>query len=76
MCEVFLRLLGIEWGEGGTRYRCFNRGYHDLGLLQVDYHYLFYVHMSSGLLFLCYEYVIVGIISKIYLKLYFKTSML
>ena len=28
-----------DWGvEGVTRYRCFNSRYHDLGLLQVDYH--------------------------------------
>ena len=47
MCGVFV------WGEGGeTISRCFNSGYRDLGLLQVDFS-LVYVHMSSGLLFLC-----------------------
>jgi len=44
--------LGIEWGRGGTS-RCFSSGYHDLGLLQVDFFLVVYVHMSSGLLFLC-----------------------
>lgn len=37
---VFLRVLG-DWvggGVGGTRSHRFNSGYHDLGLLQVDYH--------------------------------------
>jgi hypothetical protein len=51
MCGVFFEGAGDWVGgkRGGTRSRCFNSGYHDLGLLQV----LFYVHMSSGLLFLC-----------------------
>ena len=40
-------------GEGGTRSLCFNSGYHDLELLQVDLSLVVYVHMSSGLLFLC-----------------------
>jgi len=44
MCGVFF--LGC-WGlgererGGGTRSHGFNSGYHDLGLLQVDYHWLF-----------------------------------
>jgi len=31
---------GVWWlgGRGGVRSRCSNSGYHDLGLLQVDYH--------------------------------------
>jgi len=40
MCGVFFEGVG-DWigGEmGGTRALCFNSGYHDLGLLQVDYH--------------------------------------
>ena len=45
------RLSG-NW-VGGTRSRCFNNGYHDPGLLQVDFSLVVYVHMSSGLLFLC-----------------------
>jgi len=56
MCGVFFE--GIGGWVGGTRSRCFNRGYHDLGLLRVDYHY-----------------VIIGIISKIYLKICLKTSL-
>ena len=31
MCEVF-------WGGGGNEISCFIIGYHDLGLLLVDYH--------------------------------------
>ena len=31
-------LGGGVGGGGGTKSRCFNSGYHDLGLLQVDYH--------------------------------------
>jgi hypothetical protein len=53
---------------GGTKSRCFNSGYRDPGLVQVDFSLVVYVHMSGGLLFLCYGYVIVGIISKIYFK--------
>jgi len=44
--------LSVYWVEG-TRSRCFNNGYHDPGLLQVDFSLVVYVHMSSGLLFLC-----------------------
>jgi len=36
---VFFRILGIGLREeGGKRPPCFNSGYYDLGLLQVDYH--------------------------------------
>ena len=42
MCGVFFG----DW-VGGTGSRCFNRGYHDLGLLQVDLSLVVYVHMSS-----------------------------
>jgi hypothetical protein len=31
-------VCGGGGGGGGARSRCFNSGYHDLGLLQVDYH--------------------------------------
>jgi len=39
MCGVFFE-GAADWvgGGGGTRSRCFNSGYHDLWLLQVDYH--------------------------------------
>ena len=43
--------LGIGGGE--TRSRCFNSGYHDLELLQVDFSSVVFVHRSSGLLFVC-----------------------
>ena len=49
MCGVFVWGLGGGWG---MRSHCFNSGYHDLGLLQVDISLVVYVHMSSGLLFL------------------------
>jgi len=49
MCGVF----GDCVGGGGTRSFCFKRGYHDLGLLQVDLSLVVYVYVSSGLLFLC-----------------------
>jgi len=45
------RLSG-DW-EWGKRSRCFISGYHDPGLLQVDFSLVGYVHMSSELLFLC-----------------------
>jgi len=45
------RLSG-DWVEG-TRSHCFINGYHDPELLQVDFSLVVYVHMSSGLLFLC-----------------------
>jgi len=41
MLGVFLGCWGLGGGGGGkrgTRSRCFSSGYHDLGLLQVDYH--------------------------------------
>jgi len=38
MQDVWGVVLGY-WGFcGGTRSRCFNSGYHDLGLLWVNYH--------------------------------------
>ena len=41
-------------GGGGTRSRCSNGGYHDLGLLQVDYHSFSLHTCQIGFLFLCY----------------------
>jgi len=49
----YTRCVGrFVWGLGGwlgegTRSRCFDSGYHDPGLLQVDFHWLFMyiVHM-------------------------------
>jgi len=52
MCGVFVWGLG----GGGMRSCCFNSGYHDLGLLQVDFSLVVYVHMSNGLLFSCYKH--------------------
>jgi hypothetical protein len=46
MCGMFVCELG-EVGEG-TRSRCFSSGYHDLGLLQVDFSLVVYVHCTSN----------------------------
>ena len=48
-------MCGVFFGDWvGERYLVvFNSGYRDLGLLQVDFSLVVYVHMSSGLLFLC-----------------------
>ena len=52
--SVIQDVWAFVWGlGGGTRPRCFNNGYHDPGLLQVDFSVVVYVHMSSGLLFVC-----------------------
>jgi len=37
-CGVFFGYWGLGGGGEGARSRCFSDGYHDLGLLQVDYH--------------------------------------
>jgi hypothetical protein len=36
-----------DWVGGGTGSRCFNSGYRDLGLLQVDFSLVVYVHMCT-----------------------------
>ena len=48
------RLSG-DWvgGRGGTQSHCFNNGYHDPGCYKWIFSLVVYVHMSSGLLFLC-----------------------
>jgi len=40
--------LSGDWVGGGTRSRCFNSGYHDLGLLQVDFFWLFMYACQVG----------------------------
>ena len=57
MCGVLF--WGIGGWMGGTRSRCFNSGYHDLGAVISELSLVVYVHMSKWanilMLRICYS---------------------
>jgi len=73
MCVVFFE--GIGGWVGGTRSHCFNSGYHDLGLLQVNYHSRLCTYVK--VCYYSYAKDMLQLVSLVKLvSIYLKTSML